>query len=353
MVETILIVDDDPEILRVQKFGLECKGYHVVTAGDAGTALLKLTESNRSIDMVITDYVMPGMTGMELLKKIKEKFCAIPVIIMTSYGEKALVLEAMKNGCDGFIEKSFSIEDLILEINRVKKNSDRPTDDIPAAQLSRMVHQINNPLMAISGNAQLGLDNIGNPPDLKHHFEQILNAVDAIKNLNTQIMRIGLSKKEPKTWFNIVDLIRESLGMFEGVLHQKKITVEKRFEHKEIQMHGFANSLNQAFKNLIHNAVDAMDGKPVKILTVALKTAAEKPGTVVAFQDTGCGISEKDLQKIFTPRFTLKPDGNGLGLTVVKQGIDRNGGGITVESRMGKGTCFTVELPLIAPLIRT
>jgi CheY-like chemotaxis protein len=71
-VELILIVDDEPEILRLQKFGLQSSGYRVLTARDADTALGKLSDPDTSIDMILTDHAMPGMTGQDLLKLLRE-----------------------------------------------------------------------------------------------------------------------------------------------------------------------------------------------------------------------------------------------------------------------------------------
>lgn len=69
--------------------------------------------------MVITDYLMPGMTGIDLLVAIRKRAPTLPVVLMTAYGETKLVIEALKNKCDGFLEKPFTLDHLIQEIEAV------------------------------------------------------------------------------------------------------------------------------------------------------------------------------------------------------------------------------------------
>jgi DNA-binding NtrC family response regulator len=73
------------------------------------------------IDLVLSDYVMPGLNGIELLKRIRENHGSLPVILMTAYGEKDLIIEALRNRCDSFLEKPFTLDQLIQEIERVTK----------------------------------------------------------------------------------------------------------------------------------------------------------------------------------------------------------------------------------------
>ena len=82
-------------------------------------ALDQLESMTYRIDLVLTDYVMPGKDGIGLLKKIRKKYDELPVIIMTAYGEKGMLIDAMRNRCDGFIEKPFNVDQLINEIQRV------------------------------------------------------------------------------------------------------------------------------------------------------------------------------------------------------------------------------------------
>jgi CheY-like chemotaxis protein len=115
----ILVVDDEKVQIETLRRALRSKGYQVFEALNAIEALDQLESMTYRIDMVLTDYVMPGKDGIELLKKIREKYGELPVIIMTAYGEKGMLIDAMRNRCDGFIEKPFNVDQLINEIQRV------------------------------------------------------------------------------------------------------------------------------------------------------------------------------------------------------------------------------------------
>jgi DNA-binding NtrC family response regulator len=120
----ILVVDNEEVQIETLKRALRSKGYQVLKALNAIEALEQLNAMTYRIDMVLTDYVMPGKDGIELLKKIREIHGELPVIIMTAYGEKGMLIDAIRNRCDGFIEKPFNVDQLINEIERVMSKFD-------------------------------------------------------------------------------------------------------------------------------------------------------------------------------------------------------------------------------------
>jgi signal transduction histidine kinase len=105
--------------------------------------------------------------------------------------------------------------------------------------------------------------------------------------------------------------------------------------------------LEQVFKNLISNAIDAMDGRTDKTLTVTVTPTQGTSFVEVNMEDTGCGIPEEHLNKIFEPYFTDKSQGNGLGLVVIKEIVEKHGGKVFVTSRVGVGSKFIVSLPVV------
>lgn len=110
--KTILVVDDKRVQLKTLRRGLRTRGYRVVEAISGKYALDHLGKEE-TIDIVLTDYAMPEMNGIELLQKIRETHKTIPVIIMTAYADKDLVMEAMHYRCSGFIEKPFDMDELL------------------------------------------------------------------------------------------------------------------------------------------------------------------------------------------------------------------------------------------------
>ncbi len=118
----ILVVDNNSVWLETLKRGLKISGHEVMEAMSANEALMNLSNPNTpGIDLVLTDYVMAEMNGIELLKEIRKNFGSLPVVIMTAYVEKVLLIDAFRNHCNGFIEKSFTLDQLMQKIKKVMK----------------------------------------------------------------------------------------------------------------------------------------------------------------------------------------------------------------------------------------
>jgi DNA-binding NtrC family response regulator len=116
----ILIVEDEIEQLRIMKLGLRSRKYEVETARNSKEALTQLAGDKKGYDVVVTDYCMPGMSGLQLLKKVKTECRNLAVIMMTAYGKKEEFIEVLDNPRKGFVEKPFSLDELVLEIERVR-----------------------------------------------------------------------------------------------------------------------------------------------------------------------------------------------------------------------------------------
>lgn len=111
MVMRILIVDDCNETVETLKRALRLKGHEIIGVLSAEEALVILTTDKDSFDVVLTDYCMPEMNGVQLLQRIRKTDACLPVVMMTAYNNEALSSEALKNRCNAVIEKPLNIED--------------------------------------------------------------------------------------------------------------------------------------------------------------------------------------------------------------------------------------------------
>jgi len=271
----------------------------------------------------------------------------LPVILMTAYAQTSLVIEAMRNHCDSFIEKPFSLDQLVAEIERIKLYllQNTRSSDLHHV-LPRLVHQINNPLMAINGFAELIRLNGSNGTLLQRYAEKILAAVKLIGHINNDIMNAGRRTEEGKLKPVELDALLDGcLEMFKGLFALKGIQVERSIPVPGLRVPGDQFGLEQVFNNLILNAVDAMDGRIKKTLTIAVTPPKNSASVEVTIEDTGCGIREEILTRIFEPYFTCKRDGNGLGLEIIKNIVEKHSGEVLVESLVGTGSTFTIRLP--------
>lgn len=343
----IMVVDDEMVQIESLRRGLRSKRFDVVEALNGQEAMTRLNDENGSIDMVITDYSMPGMNGIDLLRKIREKDISLPVIMMTAYGEKDLVIEAMRNDCDSFIEKPFTLEMLMKEIDRAMLKA---IENKNSRELSRMVpefvHQINNPLFSISAGAELALGDLerNNTDGLKDRMNRIIKATEKITEINSAMRKFGSERQSNSEEMDINGLLDDCIKMFSDMLKLKGISVEKKLHNGDLLVSGSRFEMEQVFKNLILNAIHSMGETQEKRLLIGSELNKDSHFVSVRIEDTGCGIPEESLDRIFRPYFTTKEKGTGLGLAVIKGIVDKHKGMIDVKSIVCQGTRFDVTL---------
>jgi len=208
---------------------------------------------------------------------------------------------------------------------------------------SGIAHEINNPLYGIIGTAEIMLEEGKNSKNFKEYTKDIIdyaqNAAEIIKDLT------NYSRTEEKSAerINIIDVMETSLKLAKRGMNFDEIHVRKIYDELPL-IEANLNELQQVFLNLLINAVQAMKGKG--LLTIA--TRQTERNALISIGDTGSGIERKNIEAIFNPFFTTKEPGKGtgLGLSIVYQIVYNMGGRINVESAMGKGTTFSVILPI-------
>jgi len=212
-------------------------------------------------------------------------------------------------------------------------------------------HELNQPLTGIKGFAQAVLMDLEKESPLRNDLNKIVGQVD---RMNTIIKNVRFFAR--KSDFNIVELdinqvILDSFMLLNQQLKVHNIRVIQGLGSDIPKMQGDPNQLQQAFLNIISNARDAIlslnrpEGGEVRIQT---SLSQDRNHVEVIFQDTGCGIPEKNLPHMFSPFFTTKsPDkGMGLGLSITYRIIENHQGKIDFKTKAGEGTTFRIVLPL-------
>ncbi|MCX5751915.1 MAG: ATP-binding protein [Candidatus Saganbacteria bacterium] len=207
-----------------------------------------------------------------------------------------------------------------------------------------IAHEIRNPMMALSSQAELLPERLGDKEFLLWISKMFPEQIFRILNIIQRMLKFARAKEEGLSQVDINNLLEESLSLLVSKIKTKDIGVKKEFV-PDIFVHGHPDSLSEAFINLILNAVESMGDGGV----LTLSTGQENGNTVIKIRDTGCGIPEDKLDNMGDPFFTTKDEGTGLGLSIAYKIIDEHNGKIDVESKIGKGTIFTITLPVENP----
>lgn len=345
----ILVVDDEVTQLIGLKIGLRTEGHIVATAESGEEALEGIKAESSPFDLIITDYLMAGMNGIDLLKEVRKMVPFVPVILMTAHGTKKVLIEAMQNECSGCIEKPFSLEQLVDEIARVTEHTRYSKNfGVSNMSLAHIVHQIKNPLAAIIGSAKQTLRKQPDPEATKKRMETIILATNKIAEINKTILDLG-KPKEKKGAREKVDLkwlLNDCLDMFTDLLAKRGVTLVVEITNDQLQVIGDRFGLEQIFTNLLMNAIEAMDETAHKLLSVTIETD-ENNWVAVHIADTGCGVPDVSIKEFFNTAKTTKKYGFGIGLQVVKEMVGNHNDELQMSSREGEGTVITILLPNI------
>lgn len=361
----ILVAEDEFNTRFSIDAALSRAGYAVTLAEDGQKALNLLREkqiSSKPFDLLLMDIQMPGLTGFELMDRMKIFNISVPVLAITGYGNKETVVELMRYGCTEYLDKPFAPDDLLKSIERVLqrcsgkteipdsiKNKLREAERLGAiGQLaSKLAHEINNPSQVALGYTQLLLDDreLG-----AHHRSMLCTIEDAILHiakLNRDLLDLVHPSPSVMSLFKPEIPLEKAVSFLTATGLIKKHTIDRNYQENIPLVEGDQMQIYQMFLNLVVNAVHAMQDSADKKLFLAVRHDSGNGHVFISITDTGCGIPEENLYRIFEPFFTTrgKSGGTGLGLPVVKNIIESHGGTISVTSRVGKGTTFILSLP--------
>jgi signal transduction histidine kinase len=213
-------------------------------------------------------------------------------------------------------------------------------------EMAAMVaHEIRNPLGGIKGFASLlrrDLEEGSSQAEMANH---IITGADDLNQFVTNVLHYSRPMAPKFEHYDILGHLRDLKKHFDADVNRRKERVQVKIETEldQLVLNIDPKIINSALINLLYNARDAMpDGGTI---TISLETF--RGLAVIKVADEGCGITQDNLEKIFTPMFTTKPEGNGFGLAEVHKDIQAHYGIVEVESVVGEGTTFTITLPLI------
>jgi two-component system sensor histidine kinase/response regulator len=372
----VLVIDDEMgprESLRM----LLKPNYQVYTADcvDAGIKLLK----EKQPDAVITDIRMPGTSGIEGLRRIREIDPHVAVIMLTGFGALETAQEALRLGANDYIAKPFDAREMRevigrnVERTRMQRTGMNAAEEIKElnnrllkelAQKERLaslgqasaefVHDLGNPLTIVWGYVQLlakkleqsEKENGVKTPNSAKELQIIEQNVRLCRELLTMWQSYGSVEAAPHKPISVSAIVREMVKSVSAMAGQNGVELKSNLCDDPCTLLGDSTQMTRAIQNVIINAVQAAsDSKG----TVTVNCLRKDFYVDVRVEDTGPGITPAQMAKIFDPYFTTKQgkSGTGLGLYITKKVVEDHTGSIKVDSTPEVGTSFTIRLPLL------
>jgi two-component system sensor histidine kinase/response regulator len=356
--EKILIIDDDRALQESCRQVFAGERYSVESAFD-GISGLEMQKSLQP-DVILVDLCMPGLGGLEVLRKLKSRDRDAVAIVITGYGTISSAVEAMKRGAYDFLPKPFTPNQLrfivrrglerrrsIKETARLRREKQLMRDNF----VSMVSHELRAPLAAVQ--QRLMLVTGGYTGEISESARSsILATQNRIRGLISLIGDwLNLSRIEagegsgPKDAVDIKALLAEAAETMGPLAREKKIALDVLVPGGLPPVLGDHDMLQMLLNNLIHNAIkyNRQGG------SVTVRSTKQDDMIEVTIEDTGVGIPEEQLPLIFEQFYRVKgeghTEGSGLGLAIAKKIAEQHSGTIAVESAVGKGTTFTVCLP--------
>ena len=261
----------------------------------------------------------------------------------------------MKNPETGEDEGFIVIFRDIVVISNLRRQIERMERLATLGELSAgIAHEIRNPLAGIKTSAQV-LEESFSPGDFRSQLvTRIVKEIDRSNDLLKRFFNFARPSKPKQDFCNIEMIIDGVYLLLAPRLKKKNITFRTEFSTDVPQIYADESQIEQVILNLFLNAVEAMDKKGELRVSTELDPrmkifadSKEKGAVIVRFADNGKGIAQNRLEKIFNPFYTTKSDGVGLGLSISNRLMEENGGKIEVESKTGKGSVFSIYLPVI------
>jgi signal transduction histidine kinase len=374
MEQKILLVDDEEGIRKVLSISLTDSGYQVLAAENGEEALKLFKEVQPQI--VLTDIKMPGMDGIELLKKIKEESPDTEVIMITGHGDMELAIQSLKFDATDFVTKPINDEALEIALKRanekitLKAKLREYTENLENLVEEKTKKLLNAERLAAVGQTVAGLAHgiknisgglrggtfvlekgieLDNKKYLRQGWDMVKGNVARLKDMAMDLLNYT---KEREPDYQLCHPNRPLQEVYDLMLPQAQeqgVILEMDLDENLQDICFDEEGILRCLLNLVTNAIDACTDISYsnRQCKVTLRSLLAE-GWAVEYQviDDGCGMDEDSRVKIFQSFFSTKGSkGTGLGLMITKKIIDEHEGVIELESERGEGTKFIIRLP--------
>lgn len=382
----ILVIDDEPGIRRGCQRALSSQGYQTDSAATGEEGLLKIGQEG--YDLVLLDIMMPGMSGMETLKRIPDIDSNLVCVVITGYATVELAVQAIKQGAYDFITKPFDADTLLLTVEQglekrqlsmqaqrlaalEKEAQELARQNEELERLDRMkstftltvAHELRAPVAAIQSYLRLILDGYIPPEKQRQYLERAEARALAQLDLITDLLDLAyLQDPDRKVETEAVQLgqvLREVMDTMAAFAAEKQIQVDVTVAPNLPAVTMSPQHARHLWTNLISNAVKYTPQGGQVSISLSEQGGPESDGQassrqiVGSVRDSGIGIAPDELPLIFEEFYRTKaskqhtPMGTGLGLTIVKRVLESYEGTISVSSTPGEGSRFSFTLPAI------
>ena len=363
-IPTILIVDDNPNNIKVLAIILKQFNYKIVIAAD-GVGAVEMVDRVRP-DLILLDIMMPVMDGYEACRIIKSKKenVNVPVLFLSALDEKESIVEGFEAGGVDYITKPFNKEELFsrirthLELKLVRDEIEQSNNHLTELNsmkdkiLSVIGHDLRDPISSLKMTLDyLGQANLKSCDDFLDYIETMSFTINEVFSLLENLLGWAKSQSgnviiNPEI-IKLSDLIQSVYRLQRSSIENKKLFFENSVD-RDISVFADFNSLYTVIRNLISNAIKFTP----KEGSIFLEAETLESTVLIKIKDTGIGIPPENISKLFdskkhfTTYGTNNESGSGLGLVLCKNFMEMNGGTIEVKSEVGKGTTFLITLPL-------
>jgi len=366
----VLVVDDEEDFASSLGQRLELRGLPTLVATSGPQALAVLEQD--SVDVVILDVRMPGMDGIETLRRIKESYPRIEVVMLTGHADLESALEGMRFGFFDYLTKPVQLADLVAKIEdayRRRQGAETEPREVFTDKLSQhmivadrlsslgelaasIAHEINNPLAVISESAGWLRSRGGNDGLTREDLvasaglalDKIEAAIDRAVRISRNFLRFARAPDADIRRTDLAELAAEVADLMAKPATDLNATIALVVEPGvDTSVRSDPFQLRQVLLNIGTNAIQAIDRGGRVEITIGGSDHEVR----VSVADDGPGIPEGHLERIFESFFTTKEEGKGtgLGLAVSRGIVEKLGGRIEAENLPERGCVFRLVVP--------